>query len=69
MTCRLAVVASLLMLFVLPGRSVGQRYGHNSYVGRRPPELVSQQAHWLAHHGPTELDQLKGNVVWLQFNF
>lgn len=69
MTCRLALVVPLLMLSVLPGRCVGQRYGHNSYVGKRPPELVSRRTHWLGHQGPTALDQLKGKVVWLQFNF
>lgn len=37
-------------------------------IGKAPPELIFEKEHWLA--GPGEsLQQLKGKVVWLQFNF
>jgi hypothetical protein len=46
-----------------------QTYNHNSYVGKEPPELVSRTEHWLGWHEKVTLSDLKGRVVWLQFNF
>jgi hypothetical protein len=40
-----------------------------SFLGETPPEIVSEQAHWLAPPPYTRLEQLHGKVVWLQFNF
>ena len=40
-----------------------------SLLGQQPPELVSAREHWLGKSTPTTLEKLKGNVVWLQFNF
>ena len=40
-----------------------------SLVGKAPPELVAEPNHWLGKAPPVTLAQLKGQVVWLQFNF
>ena len=37
-------------------------------VGSKPPELTANKDEWMA--GPAvSLEKLKGQVVWLQFNF
>lgn len=38
------------------------------FVGKAAPELVGDADHWLAEP-PTTLAALRGNVVWVQFNF
>ena len=63
-TC-LAVAAVCL----LSGRSDGQKYERNSYLGATPPELVSEKEHWIGADEPLTLATLKGKVVWLHFNF
>jgi hypothetical protein len=40
-----------------------------SLLGKAPPELVFQKEHWLGKVPATSFAQLKGQVVWLQFNF
>lgn len=40
-----------------------------SFLGETPPEIVSEKSHWLGPPPYTKLEQLHGNVVWLQFNF
>ena len=42
---------------------------HKSFLGRRPPELVSTTEHWLGWNERLTLAKLRGQVVWLQFNF
>ena len=39
------------------------------FMGNSPPELVSQDEHWLTKSPPVTLAGLKGKVIWLQFNF
>ena len=41
----------------------------NSYLGKSPPEIVSQLEHWIGAPVPLTLAKLKGKVVWLHFNF
>ena len=48
-----------------PGKAVLRK----SFLSQTPPEIVSEQAHWLAPPPFTRLEQLHGKVVWLQFNF
>lgn len=40
-----------------------------SFLGRPSPELVFQEEDWLGESRSTSLAELKGKVVWLQFNF
>jgi len=41
----------------------------NSYIGKAPPEIVSESAHWHNVKAPHKLADLKGKVVWLEFGF
>src|SRR5436190_381137 len=43
--------------------------GANSYLGKAPPELVSQPDQWFNAPEATTLAKLKGKVVWLEFGF
>jgi hypothetical protein len=47
----------------------GQKYDRNSYLGKAPPEIVSDKEHWIGAAEPLTLAKLKGKVVWLHFNF
>jgi hypothetical protein len=49
--------------------AVGQKFNHNSYIGKEPPEIVSRKEHWLGGREQITLNDLKGRMVWLQFNF
>ena len=40
----------------------------NSYLGKAPPELVSEKDQWL-NSEPLQLAKLKGKVVWIEFGF
>ena len=40
-----------------------------SFLGQTPPEIVSEDEHWLEIQPPVTLAALKGKVVWLQFNY
>ncbi len=44
----------------------GDRY---SFLGKAPPEIVSDKNHWIGACEPLTLSKLKGQVVWLHFNF
>lgn len=41
----------------------------NSYLGKAPPELVSEKGHWLNSGEALTLEKLKGKPVWLEFSF
>jgi len=49
--------------------SPGKALLRKSLLGQTPPEIVGEQAHWLAPPPFTRLEQLHGKVVSLQFNF
>jgi len=38
-----------------------------SYLGKQPPELVSEKGQWLGADKAWKLADLKGKVVWLEF--
>jgi hypothetical protein len=59
----------VLLACLLTSTAVAQKYNFTSYLGKQPPELVSRQEHWLGWHEQVTLEKLKGQVVWLQFNF
>jgi len=40
----------------------------NSYLGKAPPELVSEKSQWF-NSEPLQLSKLKGKVVWIEFGF
>jgi hypothetical protein len=42
---------------------------YRTFFNRRPPELVSAASHWINSREQLTLEKLRGNVVWLQFNF
>ena len=65
----LAAIGVPLLVCSLVATAAAQRFNHNSYLGKAPPELLSQRDHWLGWHEMVTLDRLKGKVVWLQFNF
>ena len=65
----LSIAAAALLLALSTGAcGRGQQVTHNTYLGAQPPELTSRKEHWLGSEPPT-LHQLRGKVVWLQFNF
>lgn len=41
----------------------------NSYLGKAPPELVSEKDHGFNAKDALKLEKLKGRVVWLEFSF
>ncbi len=62
--------AVVLLGFCLAGGSPPERETQRKWlVGQTPPELTAQKEHWLGRTPGTTLAELKGNVVWLQFNF
>ena len=65
----ITVIGGPLLACSLVATAAAQRFNHNSYLGKAPPELVSQRHHWLGWGEMVTLDELKGEVVWLQFNF
>jgi hypothetical protein len=67
--CRLSGILCGLWVCVLSSTCDAQKLNHNSYLNRSPPEIRSQQQHWLGCNNKAMLADLKGNVVWLQFNF
>ncbi len=38
-------------------------------IGKAPRELVGEKTDWLGKSPPRVLAELKGQVLWLQFNF
>ena len=71
MVCRRAYAAvfGLVLVCSVVTTAAAQKVNHNSYVGKEPPELVSQRNHWLGWKEQVVLNDLKGRLVWLQFNF
>lgn len=61
--------SGMLLACSLTSTATAQKHGFNSYLGKHPPELVSKQEHWLGWQEQVTLEKLKGNVIWLQFNF
>ena len=67
---RLATICSIVAVAVTAVEvAADKEILRKSLIGQVPPELVSAREHWLGKSTPTSLEQLKGNVVWLQFNF
>ncbi len=50
-------------------RALGQKHDRHSFLGKVPPEIVSERDHWIGAREPLTLAKLKGRVVWLHFNF
>ena len=46
-----------------------QDFMADSYLGKAPPELVSDAGHWINSKEALRLGGLKGKVVWLEFGF
>jgi hypothetical protein len=65
----MAAIGVPLLVGSLVATAAAQKFNHNSYLGKAPPELVSRRNHWLGWGETVTLDRLKGKVVWLQFNF
>jgi len=65
----LSFVSGLLLVWLFASTGVAQRLNHDSYLGKAPPELTSQPDHWLGWHEKVTLADLRGKVIWLQFNF
>jgi hypothetical protein len=65
----LLVLIFLASLFSTNESALGQKHDRNSYLGKSPPELVSESHHWIGTSAPLTLAKLKGQVVWLHFNF
>jgi len=65
---------SLVILAALAGATLtapalAQKLDRNSYLGKSPPEIVSEKEHWIGKTSSLTLAQRKGKVVWLHFNF
>jgi thiol-disulfide isomerase/thioredoxin len=71
MACRgtFAAMGGLLLACSCFNTATAQKFNHNSYIGKEPPELVSRKDQWLGWQETVILKDLKGKVVWLQFNF
>ena len=70
MLCRLLIFGLVETAMLTTSESAfGQKHDRNSYLGKPPPELVSESHHWIGASAPLTLAKLKGKVVWLHFNF
>jgi hypothetical protein len=67
--CRLSGILCGLWICGFASTGSAQQLNHNSYLNKCPPEIRSQQQHWLGWDKKVTLADLKGKVVWLQFNF
>ena len=67
--CRLSGIFCGLWVCAFASTGTAQKLNRNSYLGQPPPEIRSQEQHWLGWHEKVTLAHLKGKVVWLQFNF
>ena len=47
--------------------AVGAGALQESYLGKAPPELMSEKSQWLGADKAWKLAELKGKVVWLEF--
>ena len=68
---RRPVPIGLLFLVSLATAATGEdrEVLRRSFLGKAAPELVSETEHWLGQETSVMLSELKGKVVWLQFNF
>jgi hypothetical protein len=67
---RTATIVLLLTAVCISGVSAQDReILRKSLLGKARPELVLQKERWLGKSPATSLAELKGKVVWLQFNF
>lgn len=57
------------LVLALESRAQEAETLRKQFLGESPPELVSQNEHWLGKSEPVTLVSLKGRVIWLQFNF
>ena len=60
---------SLVSALGFPVEAEKRRPYFTSQLGRRPPELVSRDEHWINAKKKLTLRQLHGQVIWLEFNF
>lgn len=58
-----------LMMLPLIATHPSESTRGRSYLGEPPPELISRMEHWINSEQPLKLQNLKGRVVWLNFNF
>ena len=65
---RISIGFAAVVLGLLPLLSQDRDVQRKSLLGKAPPELVGAKENWFRGPVPT-LAGLKGNVVWLQFNF
>ena len=63
----LGLLATVMCL--MNGRLPDQKHDRHSFLGKQPPEIVSERDHWIGMDEPITLAKLKGRVVWLHFNF
>ncbi len=66
---RSMLVFALAITGLASSDALGQKNSRNSYLGKAPPEIVSEAGHWIGASEPLTLEKLKGKVVWLTFNF
>ncbi len=66
MCLRLSI--AVLALCSLINQANAQKHDRNAYLGQTPPEIVSKAEHW-AGKPPPKLADLRGQVVWLHFNY
>ena len=53
--------------FAVVAAAAGALQDAPSYLGKAPPELVSEKGQWLGTDKAWTLADLKGKVVWLEF--
>ena len=53
--------------FALVAAAAGALQDAPSYLGKEPPELVSEKDQWLGTDQAWKLLDLKSKVVWLEF--
>ena len=65
--------AALVLVFVAVGvvavAAQEREVLRKPLIGKAPMELVGEKTHWLGKSPPRTLAELKGQVIWLQFNF
>lgn len=61
------LLVSLLTCTLAASSAAGSRC--RSYIGETPPELMSDAEDWIGAGVPLSLADLRGKVVWLQFNY
>ena len=42
---------------------------YKSFMGKKPPALEAEEAHWLNTKVPVTAAALAGKVVWIEFSF